>query len=122
MKYILLSYGTQADWDAGAEYAKAHPDEDYGPADGFAQQLIATGEFVYAAGLADPSHTHWVERKGSGAIVTDGPFAEAKEHLLSFGIVDVSDQERALEIAGEMSAVFGRVEVRPLDEGGVDDV
>lgn len=122
MKYILLSYGTQTDWDQGAEYAKAHPEEDFGPADGFAQQLIASGEFVYAAGLADPTHTHWVEQNGSGAVVTDGPFAETKEHLLSFGIVDVADQERALEIAAEMATVFGRVEVRPLDEGGVGDV
>ena len=122
MKYILLSYGTQADWDAGAEYAKAHPEEAYGPADGFAQQLIATGEFVYAAGLADPTHTQWVEQNGAGAVVTDGPFAEAKECLLSFGIVDVADRDRALEIAGEMAAVFGRVEVRPIDEGGTGDV
>ncbi|MDN5797296.1 MAG: YciI family protein [Intrasporangium sp.] len=122
MKYIMLSYGTQADWDAGAEYAQAHPDEQFGPADGFAHQLIATGEFVYAAGLSDPTHTQWVTPSEGGSVVTDGPYAEAKEHLMSFGIVDVGGNERALEIAGQMSGVFGRVEVRPLEGGGVDDV
>ena len=83
---------------------------------------IASGEFVYAAGLADPTHTQWVAPSQDGALVTDGPYAETKEHLMSFGIVDVVDNERALEIAAQMATVFGRVEVRPIDDAGVGDV
>lgn len=122
MKYIMLSYGTQADWDAGREWAEQHAGEDqqYGPADDVAQELIETGEFVYAAGLADPSHTRTVELRDGQAVVTDGPYAEAKEVLVSFGIVDVASHDRAVEIAARMSPVFGRVELRPLEGDGAD--
>jgi hypothetical protein len=118
MKYIMLSYGTQADWDAGAEYEQQHPAEEYGPADAFAQPLIESGEFVYAAGLADPTHTQTVELRDGAPVVTDGPYAEAKEVLVSFGIVDVASHDRAVEIAAQMSQVFGRVEIRPLEGAG----
>ena len=52
MKYITLSYGTPADWDAGREWAEQHAGEEqqYGPADDVAQELIETGEFVYGRG------------------------------------------------------------------------
>ena len=122
MKYLMLSYGTQADWEAGAEYAKEHADEQYGPADGVAQELIASGEFVYAAGLADPTHTRTVEVRGGVPVVTDGPYAEAKEFLASFGVVDVTSHDRALEIAAKMSEVFGRIELRPIDGDGDAEV
>ena len=51
-------------------------------------------------------------------MVTDGPYAEAKEVLISFGIIDVSSHDRAVEIAARMSPVFGRVELRPLEGDG----
>ena len=120
MKYILLSYGTQTDWDAGREYQEQHPDEKYGPADAAAQELVASGEFVYAAGLADPTHTQTVELRSGTPVVTDGPYAEAKEFLASFGIIDVSSHDRAVEIAGTMAQAFGRVELRPLEGDGAD--
>ncbi len=122
MKYIMLSYGTQADWDAGREEMAQHAGEDrqYGPADDVAQELIDSGEFVYAAGLADPSHTRTVELRDGAAVVTDGPYAEAKEVLVSFGIVDVASHDRAVEIAAKMSQVFGPVELRPIEGDGVE--
>lgn len=118
MKYILLAYGTQADWDQGADYQREHPEQEYGPADGFARELIESGEFVYAGGLADPSHTQTVELREGLPVVTDGPYLEAKEFLVSFGIVDVAGHDRAVEIAAMMSQAFGRVELRPLDDDG----
>jgi hypothetical protein len=123
MKYLMLSYGTQADWEAGEEYLQEHPGggERHGPADGIVQELIASGEFVYAAGLADPTHTQTVELRGGSPVVTDGPFAEAKEVLASFGIVDVAGHDRALEIAARLSQVFGRIELRPVQgDGGAE--
>lgn len=120
MKYILLSYGTQADWDAGRDYAQSHPEEQYGPADPVAQGLMDSGEFVYAAGLADPSHTQTVELRDGSPVVSDGPYAEAKEFLASFGIIDVESHDRAVEIAAAMSQVFGRVELRPLEGDGAE--
>ena len=122
MKYILLSYGTQDDWDAGRDYQQQPDaaDRQYGPADDVAQPLIDSGEFVYAAGLADPSHTQTVELRDGQTVVTDGPYAEAKEVLVSFGIVDVAGHDRAVEIAAQMSRVFGRVELRPIEGDGSD--
>ncbi|PZS26257.1 MAG: hypothetical protein DLM59_18560 [Pseudonocardiales bacterium] len=124
-KYLMLSYGTQADWDAGKASvgSTAGADQQFGPADGIAQELITSGEFVYAAGLTDPTHLQTVELRAGSTVVTDGPFAEAKEVLASFGIVDVASHDRALEIAAKLSGVFGRIEVRPIDgdsDGSVD--
>ncbi|MDP9241451.1 MAG: YciI family protein [Actinomycetota bacterium] len=111
MKYLMLSYGTQADWDI---------DRQFGPADGIVAELMASGEFVYAAGLTDPTHLQTVEVRAGRPVVTDGPHAE--EVLASFGIVDVASHDRALEIAAKMSGVFGRIEVRPIqgDSDAVD--
>ncbi|WP_256840151.1 YciI family protein [Ornithinimicrobium faecis] len=118
MKYVMLAYGTQADWDQGVQYQREHPEDEFGPAQAFAQELIESGEFVYAGGLADPSHTQTVELREGVPVVTDGPYLEAKEFLVSFGIVDVAGHDRAVEIAALMSQAFGRVELRPLDDDG----
>jgi hypothetical protein len=120
MKYILLSYGTQADWDAGREYQQSHPEEQFGPADAVAQGLIDSGEFVYAGGLADPTLTQTVELRDGSPVVTDGPYAEAKEFLASFGVIDVESHDRAVEVAASMSQVFGRVELRPIEGDGAE--
>jgi hypothetical protein len=85
--------------------------------------LLATGELVGAEGLAGPDQAKFVVADGAGApVVTDGPFAESKEFLAGFRIVDVASHERALEIAAMISAAPGiggvpirqRVEVREV--------
>jgi len=81
--------------------------------------LVSSGEFVAAEGLADDS-TGTVVSLRSGAVVTsDGPFAESKELLAGFYLVDVSSRERAIEIAAqfpEVQAGAADVEVRPVLE------
>ena len=59
---------------------------------------------------------------GGETMTTDGPFAEAKEHLAGFYLVDCDTEERALAIAAEVpDAVWGLVEVRPvLEQNGAD--
>lgn len=70
--------------------------------------LSASGELVAAEGLAMPSQAKLV-RAGSGAPeVTDGPFAEAKEFLAGYWIVDVERPEQAYEIAARASAAPGK--------------
>jgi hypothetical protein len=59
-----------------------------------------------------------LRRQGSEVVTSDGPYAETKEVLVSFGIVDVDSHERALEIAGRVVAAIGdTVELRPLPDG-----
>jgi hypothetical protein len=79
--------------------------------DGFSDAEKAAGLKVYAA-LADPSHGR---RPVPGPVLTgDGPYAEAKEHLAGFFLVDCAGMDRALEIAARIpESSYGLVEVRP---------
>jgi hypothetical protein len=74
----------------------------------FAKELGDAGELVGAEGLASPAQAR-VVRAGKGGVpeVTDGPFAEAKEFLAGYWIVDVESPERAYEIAARASAAPG---------------
>ena len=74
----------------------------------FSKRLKDAGELVGAEGLASPGQAKLV-RAGTNGVpeVTDGPFAEAKEFLAGYWIVDVDTPERAYEIAGAASAAPG---------------
>jgi hypothetical protein len=71
------------------------------------QKLRAQGELVAGAGLEGPDKAKLVRTSASGALVTDGVFAETKEFLAGFWIVDVVTPERAHELAGEISLAPG---------------
>jgi hypothetical protein len=74
----------------------------------FAEELKDAGELVAAEGLSAPAQARIVRaRKGGAPEVTDGPFAEAKEFLAGYWIVDVDRPERAYAIAGRASAAPG---------------
>ena len=87
----------------------------------FADRLEATGEFVDEQALSPDGV--WVRYGGEGRPpVTDGPFAETKDLIAGWMIVDVDSYERAIELAGELSAAPGAagepihewLEVRPF--------
>jgi hypothetical protein len=74
----------------------------------FAKKLQQAGEWVDGQGLASPGQARIVRSGKNGAPeVTDGPFAEAKEFLAGYWIVDVDTPERAYAIAAEASAAPG---------------
>jgi hypothetical protein len=80
-------------------------------------ELAGTGELVSAEALADDSTSTVLSLRGGSVVSSDGPFAEAKELLAGFYLVDVTSKERAVEIAGripELQAGAGSVEVRPV--------
>jgi hypothetical protein len=85
-------------------------------------ELADAGELMASEGLADPALAKRVTVAGGRTMISDGPFAEAKEHLAGFLLVDCEGEERALEIAARVpDAVWGLVEVRPvLDLSGWD--
>ena len=75
----------------------------------FSKELSDAGELVGAEGLAAPAQARIVRAgKGGAPEVTDGPFAEAKEFLAGYWIVDVDTPQRAYEIAARASAAPGR--------------
>ncbi len=86
------------------------------------EQLAESGELVVSEALADPSNAKRVTRRDGRVSSVDGPFAEVKEHLAGFYLVDCESPARALEIAARVpDAVWGLVEVRPvLDLGAAD--
>ena len=72
----------------------------------FADRLVETGEFVDAQALAPDGM--WVRHDGVGRPpVTDGPFAETKDLIAGWMVIDVDSEERAIELAGELSAAPG---------------
>ncbi|MFJ9623224.1 YciI family protein [Streptomyces sp. NPDC101181] len=87
----------------------------------FADRLERTGEYVSGQALAPAGE--WVRYDGEGRPpVTDGPFAETKDLIAGWMIIDVDSHERAVELAGELSAAPGAggkpihewLEVRPF--------
>lgn len=115
MKYLILVLSNphfQQRWrgltDAQrAEFGRGHR--------ALTEELLESGELVVSEGLADPALAQRVTAGPAGTTVTDGPFAEVKEHLAGFYLVDCASRERAVEIASRVpDAVWGLVEVRPV--------
>jgi hypothetical protein len=111
MKYMLMMHAPRTGWkDAGIgtwpqEDIKAHINFMHR----FNKELTEAGELVGAQGLALPEQARVVRAGKSGAPeVTDGPFAESKEFLAGFWIVDCEGQDRAYEIAARASAAPGK--------------
>jgi len=115
-QYMILIYESEAG------YATAPPDmwqtamEAHGR---FAEQVVAQGGKILGGDALQPTATATSIR---GDVVTDGPFAETKDLIAGWMVIDVETYERALELAGELSAAPGAggkpihewLEVRPF--------
>lgn len=116
MKFLVLSYTPAAAWDAAtADTPSEEALAAFAVYQEFEAELRATGEFVTSEGLGHPAVTTTVRKTESGVIATDGPFAELKEVLASFAVIDVASLERARDIVSRMVAVLGEpMEIRPI--------
>jgi hypothetical protein len=110
MKYILMMQFPLAEWKTTRlelwppEDVKAHIDFLHR----FNKELGDSGEFVRTEGLAGPEQMKIVRaRKDGTPAITDGPFAESKEVLAGYWIVEVATAQRAYEIAARASAAPG---------------
>jgi len=108
-KYLLI-----VDYQPGADEAggfdKWTPDEIKAHMDYYGalrEELLASGELVAQEALTGPEMAKVVTSDGTAPVVTDGPFAEFKEMLAGYQLVDVESEERAIEIAAKISAVPG---------------
>ena len=125
-KYLLLKHyrggpAPVAPWPPMDQWAPEEVDAHVQFMRDFAARLVATGEFVDTQGLAPDGA--FVRYDGEGRPpVTDGPFAETKDLIAGWYIVDVESWERAVQLAGELSAAPGPggkpicewLEVRPF--------
>ena len=112
MKYVLLVYGEEKDLFALTPERAAKLDADSLAYD---RALDREGKLVVAQALQSVKTSKSLRRRKGKAVVTDGPFAETKEQLLGFVMVEAADVEEALEIAdGIPLAELGTVEVRAI--------
>lgn len=83
--------------------------------DAFNEKLQADGNWVFAGGLGSPVTATVIDARNAEPIVTDGPFLEAKEHIIGFWIVEAPHLDAALKLAaGGSKACNRRVELRPF--------
>jgi hypothetical protein len=114
MKYMLLCYDDERAWEnAGEAVLQAAMDE----AIGMAKKLKAQGKCQTAAPLHSASVATSVQVRDGKRLVTDGPFAETREQLGGFYLLDVDSLDEAIAIAEKHPGQrFGGVEVRPILE------
>lgn len=116
MKYMLLTFGT------AEELQETKPLEWIKEMVQFMgklnSDLIAAGELIDAQGLADGPYGKTVRFIDGAPVPTDGPFAETRECLAGYWVVDVENEARALEIASRVVAfIEGPIEVRQVMDG-----
>ena len=111
MKYMLLIY---MDEKALNQDERAHC---YVESTQLAHQLKADGQFVSTSPLHPVSMATSVQVRNGKRLVTDGPFAETREQLGGYFMVEAKDLDQAIEIAGRIpGARVGTVEIRPVIE------
>jgi hypothetical protein len=114
VKYMLLIYFDEA-WGKLSLTARQQIYEEQLH---LAEQLTSNGQYLAGAPLQPPSTATSVRVRDGKRLVTDGPFAEAREQLGGFMLIDVKDLHEAIAIAARGAvARVGTVEVRPVREG-----
>jgi hypothetical protein len=114
MKYLILIYHNPESRQLWESFSDAERTEGLAAYAALNEQLAASGELVVTEALADPSLTKQVAVRDGQTIATDGPFAEVKEQLAGFYLVDCESIDRAIEIgAGIPEASLALIEVRP---------
>ena len=116
MKYMIMMFGDQAsmvetktpEWIVEMIAFMRQVSDD----------LSKAGELVAAEGLADATQAKTVRIQDGVPVTTDGPFAESKESLAGYWIIDVENEQRALEFTSKIVAFTeGPVEVRQVMDG-----
>jgi hypothetical protein len=111
MKYMMLIYIDEK------ALSEADRNQCYKDSTQFAHQLNANGKFLATAPLHPTSTATSVRTQGGKRLVTDGPFAETREQLGGFFIVEAEDLDDAINIASNIPAgKWGTVEIRPVVE------
>jgi hypothetical protein len=111
MKYLLMLRTTpEAEAMEGAEL-----DAEMARWGAVHQELEASGALITGMGLEQDDAATTLRAPGGERVLTDGPYAETKELLFSFYVIDVEDLDAAIEWAAKMPSVdYGSVEIRPL--------
>jgi hypothetical protein len=102
----MMFVATDSEPDSGSEQP--------GDIEAWFADVDGRGKWVTGDRLRPPTDAKTVRVRSGELIVTDGPFAESKEWIAGFDILDCEDEQEAIEIAGKHPmARFGRLEIRP---------
>jgi hypothetical protein len=121
MKYVILIHSNPQPWghptgDYIAEQ-KALPQEQRQTLEAGFEKVLSEmserGELVHGEALGDPASARLYRWADGSPLATDGPYAEAKEHLAGFFLIDVEDQARAEEIVAKFSGPGETIARRP---------
>lgn len=107
MKYMLIMNSPRNGYDQYMKWPRKILEANAAFMHAFTGRLSAAGELVSTAGLAAPDQAKLVRAGKDGKPITDGVFAESKEFLAGYWIVDVDSADRAFEIAAEASTAPG---------------
>ena len=112
MQYMLLIYSDEKRWEALSTEDRGRLSAEYGS---YTADMRDKGIFVEGAPLQTTATATSVQVRDGDNVVTDGPFAETKEQLGGYYVVEVPSLDEALDWASRMpSARFGTIEVRPV--------
>jgi hypothetical protein len=112
MQYLMLIYHSEAEFGKTTETDRASVYQEYGQ---LREELSAKGKFVGGNQLAATTMATSVRVREGKRVVTDGPFAETKEQLGGYFLIEASDLDEAIAIAARIpSARNGTIEVRPV--------
>lgn len=115
MKYMLLIYHAENSWDSLTEQERQAIYADYGK---FSEEIVASGHYISGSELHPVSTATSVRVRDGKQLAIDGPFAETKEQLGGYYLIEANDLDEAIGIAARIpSARVGTIEVRPLAEG-----
>jgi hypothetical protein len=114
MQYVLLIYGDQNGWESMSEAERSRSFQAYVA---FTEELQSSGAMKGGDALQPTQAATTVRVRNDETLTTDGPFAETKEQLGGFYIVDAASLDEAIEWAAKIpGARYGSVEVRPVME------
>jgi hypothetical protein len=114
MKYMLIIYDDEKGW---AKLSETERQQAMGEWMQFTQQIKSDGQYVASSQLQPTSAATSVRLRNGKRLATDGPFAETREQLGGYYLIEAKDLDEAIAIAARIpSARSGTIEVRPLVE------
>src|SRR5712692_3145978 len=114
MKYMLLIYNEEKAW---AKFSEAQRQHFMGEFMQFTQQIQSSGQWLASSQLQPTSAATSVRLRDGKRLVTDGPYAETREQLGGYYLIEAKDLDGAIAIAARIpGARLGTVEIRPVIE------
>jgi hypothetical protein len=112
MQYLLLIYGKESDWDTKTEADRSTILNEFME---FTKSITQSGHYRGGNELNVTSTATTVRIRDKKRLVTDGPFAETKEQLGGYYLIEAKDLDDAISLAARLpSARWGSIEVRPI--------